>query len=100
MRYFEVQIEKDENKMLEKLTNEVNSYKELLSNISNDISNRDYYLKKYTETFDEYETLKRKVANKYIVPQLAENEIANWDLNFDTCTLVVTVRPDENMNNL
>lgn len=95
MRYFEVQIDQNKSIKLEKLTNEVNSYKELLSNISNDTGVRDYYLKKYTDVFDEYETLKRKVANEYIVPQLAEDEIADWNLNFDTYTLEITVRTDK-----
>lgn len=90
MRKFKIVIDKERSDELEKLTSLVNAYKDLLDNIK-DENVKEYYIDKYTQLYYEYDILKRKTSEEYVVPELDENEIANWSLNFGTHTLTITI---------
>lgn len=90
MRYIEIPIDETRSDELERLTNEVASYKDLIASLPDNAS-RDYYTNKYVESYNKYEILKRKTSEEYVVSELDEGEDANWDLNFTTHTLKVTI---------
>lgn len=88
-----IKITAEENAALEKLHYEVNARKSLLSYIITTMPKDNSYFKQYHEEYLElhkqYEKLKLNISQKYVIPAFMDKAVT-WELNFDTCELIVT----------
>ena len=89
-----VSIPEDVCSYLEFLTYETNALQDLLVRMSlfeNDVKTelKNYWTDKYLDTYTEYMMAKNQLEKEYIRPTLKENESVNWNLNFDSCEVVI-----------
>lgn len=89
-----ITIPEDLCSYLEVLFYETNALQDLLVRMSlfeDDVKTelKNYWTDKYIDTYTEYSITKTKLENDYIKPTLQENETVNWNLNFDSCEVVV-----------
>ena len=88
-----IKITTEENIALEKLHYEVNARKSLLSYIMTMMPKDNSYFKQYheeyLELYKQYEKLKLKISQKYVIPVFMDKAVT-WELDFDTCELIIT----------
>lgn len=88
-----IKITAEESAALEKLHYEINARKNLLSymmaTMPRDNSYFTQYHEEYLELYKQYEKLKLSISQKYVIPVFMDKAVT-WELNFDTCELIVT----------
>lgn len=88
-----IKITAEESTALEKLHYEINARKSLLAYIMTtmpkDNSYFTQYHEEYLELYKQYEKLKSSISQKYVIPVFMDKAIS-WELNFDTCELIIT----------
>lgn len=89
-----IHIPEDLCTYLELLTYETNALQDLLVRMSlfeNEVKTelKNYWTDRYLDTYTEYMMAKAQLEMDYIKPTLQENEIVNWNLNFNSCEVVI-----------
>lgn len=88
-----IKITIEESAALEKLHYEINARKSLLSYMMTTMSRDNPYFTQYHEEYlklyKQYEKLKSSISQKYVIPVFMDKTVT-WELNFDTCELIVT----------
>lgn len=91
-----IQIPQELSEYLELLNYETNALQDLLVrmamfNFTVEVPSelKNYWTDKYIEIYTEYEIAKKELEKKYVQPTLKENETVRWNLNFDSCEVVV-----------
>lgn len=88
-----IKITAEESTALEKLHYEINARKSLLAYIMTTMPKDNSYFaqyhEEYLELYKQYEKLKSSISQKYVIPVFM-NKAVSWELNFDTCELIIT----------
>ena len=89
-----VKIPEDLCTYLEVLNYETNALQDLLVRMSlfgDEVTTelQNYWTNRYLDTFTEYNLAKKDLEKTYVQPLLKDDEVVNWNLNFDSCEVVI-----------